>query len=229
MKTLVIVIFSLLSIIPQSIVFADLIPIGGGVSTVYNGIPFFFVSDMYVNHTPPNPDDPGTQFYNRDTPQLFYSTRVHFLSSLAWSHYVIQDTVVGEFRGYYTDGSFDYVQLIAGINTAEWAWDRPENASYILHNRAEVGFSYLTNQGSNYWYEAHRYYGYLDTNPSKELESFQLIMADSFYNSPSNWLGIGIPAITIEGEPIPEPSTILLLTIGLGSMTAIGIRKKCKL
>jgi len=30
-------------------------------------------------------------------------------------------------------------------------------------------------------------------------------------------------------EPIPEPSTILLITIGLGSMTAIVIRRKCKL
>lgn len=195
---------------------------GGGGTTVYKGIPFEFASnELVVTHYPP---DLGIQTYEFPSPQIFYAERVHFMSSLAWSHWVTQGTVVGEIRGYYSDGSYDSGALIAGVNTAEWAWDRPGWEGLILHDKAEVSYSWPTTVDSDTEYEGHRYYGSFATDPSKELHYVQLRMSDDLYNDPCHWLAIGVPAITIEGRPIPEASTLALF--GLGSLSLLFWRRR---
>lgn len=212
---------------------AAFIPVTGDgwTDTQHNGIPFDFGPWLLTTHHPPipaipDPSTPSVSAFQYDLPSLFHADRIHFLSALAFSHWVPQDTVVGELRSYYTDGTFDSKLLIAGIDTSEWAWDRPEAMGTVLHDRAEVGYSYLTTIDSAKEYEAHWYYSNADTNPEKVLQRVTLIMADDMRSNTSQWLNVGIPAVTVEGSVIPEPASLAVWSI-LGCVgLAIGWRSR---
>jgi hypothetical protein len=84
------------------------------------------------------------------------ANRLALMSNLSWSENVPNGTTVGHVRLKTTDGaSFDFT-LHAGVDTAEWAYDRPDIRSRIRHNRPVVATSYAVEDQQNK-YEGHSY------------------------------------------------------------------------
>jgi hypothetical protein len=120
------------------------IPLGDGDSITYNGIPFvIFGEDLHVIKT-------SSEFIPVDTIDLsgYSANKIHLLEAAAFATNVPNGVTVGKIRVYYEDGSFDAIDLIMGFNTAEWAYDRPENQCCLAHNKITPAYSELTNSGS---------------------------------------------------------------------------------
>lgn len=183
---------------------------GGGNTTTYAGIPFEFTRydpfDFTGDIVVTNLAEP--QVSHLVLPQPLKAERLHVLTSLWWAHQgVEQGDIVGELKALYQDGSSDHLYLIAGFNTSEWAWDRPENVGTIPHLRAEVGFSFLTREYSAFEYEGHRYYSSFSTDPTNNIVGISLMMSDDFFTS-TQWLGMGVHAVTAETKAVPEPVSV---------------------
>lgn len=82
--------------------------------------------------------------------------RLALVTSLAWSGDVPDETAVAHVRLFAEDGRvFDFT-LRAGLDTAEWSYDRPGAGARVRHRRAALAFSYEVADPSGA-YEAHSY------------------------------------------------------------------------
>ena len=82
--------------------------------------------------------------------------RVALLTNLAWSENVPDGAIVGRLRLNAKDGrSFEF-SLRAGMDTAEWAYDRPDIRGRIRHKRPTVATSYEV-QDARGNYQGHAY------------------------------------------------------------------------
>jgi Bacterial membrane protein YfhO len=82
--------------------------------------------------------------------------RLSLLSNLSWSENVPNGTTIGHLRLKTTDGVAFEFSLRAGVETAEWAYDRPDIRSRIRHSRPVVATSYVVEDHENK-YEGHSY------------------------------------------------------------------------
>jgi hypothetical protein len=106
-------------------------------------------------------NDLGLPVLSSDKRLVFFvpSTEIDhlaFVTSLAWSENVPDNTVIGHLRLKTTDGQALEFPLRAGVDTAEWSHDRPDIQKRIRHRRAEVAGSYEVND-ANGNYQAHSY------------------------------------------------------------------------
>lgn len=195
------------------------LPLGDGDSIItYDGIPFDLDgTDLSVLNT--GSEFGGTpEFRPIDTIDLsgYIADSIHLLEAAAFATNVPNGVTVGTIKVYYDDGSFDAIELIMGLNIAEWAYDRPENQCCLAHNKVTPAYSDLTNIDSQYDYLAHLFYVYIDTQ-DKPLDYLELSLHEAsytgqpdcpqdcvYYHGLENWFEINIDAITIESsvEPI---------------------------
>ncbi|HZT60817.1 MAG TPA: YfhO family protein [Pyrinomonadaceae bacterium] len=68
--------------------------------------------------------------------------RVSLLTNLSWSDAVPDGTEVARVRVRSRDGRTFEFPLRAGVDTSEWAYDRPDIRAHVRHSRANVGTSY---------------------------------------------------------------------------------------
>ncbi len=182
--------------------FGKCIPLGKGLPHAYNNIPFeIWGVSLSVYHTE------TSKFYEVYDLSGYIANKIHIIQASAWATKVPDNVVVGQIRVYYMDGTFSSLDLICGVNTAEWAYDRPENQLYLQHTKIPPAFSYWTNTDSAYFYWGHNFYVVIDTDEGKQLSYLELILDPRSYTSPADWYGISINAITLE-VPLEIRSTI---------------------
>jgi hypothetical protein len=195
----------------------------GASGTTYRNIPFEFGREAGVSRgqwATPNQIDTIATF-----PPVHAST-VHILASMGWAEWVPQNTTVGEIRAYYADGGFSALDLVAGVNISDWAWDRPGQQSNLPHARAEVGYSFTTAIDFSTTYEGHRYYSSFALDGTRLVDHLELRLTDAMWNDNSHSLGLNVVASTAEIVAVPEPHAA---TLGLlGSLTALVIGSLAK-
>jgi hypothetical protein len=118
---------------------------------------------------------------------------VHVLEFAGWSIAVPDNVRVGHINVWYEDGSFETMDLIMGVNIAEWAYDRTETQSQLKHSKVAAAYSWSSTASSAYEYQGHYFYAKVDTDPNKPLDRLELVL-DS--NEPK--IQIEIRAITLE-------------------------------
>ena len=82
--------------------------------------------------------------------------QVALVTTLSWSEDLPDGTVVARLRLEATDGRTFEFPLQAGLDTADWAYDRPDIRSRIRHKRPTVATSYQVSD-ARYKYEGHTY------------------------------------------------------------------------
>jgi len=181
------------------------IPIGTGISHVYNGIPFEIITNMLVVGSPDTPYP-----YATDTISLtgYTADKIHIIQHASYADNVPDGVTVGHINIYYKDGTLDTLDLIMGINIAEWAYDRPELQPYLQHTKIPPAYSFWTNIDSAYYYWGHYFYVFIDVE-EKPLDYLQLVLDPASYTNQTyygyaspTWFAIAIDAITIETPPV---------------------------
>jgi hypothetical protein len=82
--------------------------------------------------------------------------RVALLTNLSWAEDVPNNTTVGHVRLHSRDGKTFEFMLRAGVDTADWAYDRPDIRARIRHPRPAVATSYDVSD-TQYKYQGHTY------------------------------------------------------------------------
>ena len=85
------------------------------------------------------------------------ATEVRIVSFLAGAAAVEQDRVVAECVVRLASGRELWLPLRAGVETAEWAWERPDVRSVVRHGKAAVHASFPAREG----FTGHQYLGVL--------------------------------------------------------------------
>ena len=151
-------------------------PLGdGGESHVYNGIPFLIGG--FGMHVEKRPDlDPDIYTDSRALPQV-YASRVHVVQYAGHAQFLTNNTVIGQIHANYTDGTSVTENLVIGVNTAEWAYERSDNDP--PHDMPEPAYSFPVyddpwHEGE--YYMGHMFYACLETDQDKILESLELVL-----------------------------------------------------
>jgi len=145
--------------------------IPGTSTSTYNGIPFTFSiqsngAPIYLLYTSPGVTD--------SFPLNGYTAaKINFLDHAGNAASTPNGYNAGRIVVYYQDGTSDSVDLIIGVNIAEWAYDRPEVQSVLAHSKIASAYSYPTNYGSAYTYNAHFFYTSINT-ASKPIDRIEL-------------------------------------------------------
>ncbi|HEY2944271.1 MAG TPA: hypothetical protein VGN09_17690 [Vicinamibacteria bacterium] len=82
------------------------------------------------------------------------ATEIRLVSSLSESGDVVQEAVVAFVHARLASGREISLPVRAGLDTAEWAWDRPDVRARVAHYRAPVAESWPAPDGS---FQGHRY------------------------------------------------------------------------
>jgi predicted transglutaminase-like cysteine proteinase len=101
---------------------------------------------------------------------------VHVLEFAGWSIGVPDNVKVGHINVWYEDESHDVIDLIMGVNIAEWAYDRSEIQSQLKHSKVAAAYSWPSTASSAYEYQGHYFYARVDTDPSKPLDRLELVL-----------------------------------------------------
>jgi len=125
----------------------------------YNEIPFSIASQPAGNPIEIlNSGSPSSLTLNGQT-----TTKIHFLETAANALTTPNGYNTGQITVFYQDGTSSSVDLIIGVNIAEWAYDRPENQQYLAHNKITPAYSWMTNIDSAFSYDGHAFYISIDT------------------------------------------------------------------
>ncbi len=181
------------------------VPIGTGTSVSYNDIPFEIHGvNLFARHW----EDEFVPVDNIDLSD-YTANRIHIIEHAGWATNVPNGVVVGNINVFYEDGTSDSIDLVVGVNIAEWAYDRPENQCCLAHAKVPPAYSFWTSLDSDYYYWGHLFYVSIDTE-DKPLDYLELVLDPTSYTgqpscpescefgTPADWFGIGISAITIE-------------------------------
>lgn len=82
--------------------------------------------------------------------------RLAIISSLAWAENVPDKAIVGQIRLNAADGRHFDLPLRAGVDTAEWAHDRPDINARVRHRRPTIATSYEVRDAKGR-YDAHNF------------------------------------------------------------------------
>lgn len=226
----VVLAIAVLGLTPALATASTYLPVGDGVEHVYNGVPFTVWGEVTLE-TKHLPYD--EEIILEDTLSLSpwgIARELHILQQCNWATNVPTGTTVGRIEVFYSDDSSSGVDLIIGVNTAEWAWegaakddeDREEEDKCLQHAAVEPGFSWPVTEDWN-----GRHYYVSIPLAEKHLESVILSLDEESYTHPE-WsygccwwenFGIAVLALTIEYPPIPatldiDPDTLNLRSQG---------------
>ena len=130
--------------------------------------------------------------------------------------------MVGHVSVHYADSSSNTLDLVIGVNTAEWAYDRPEAQPYLQHTKITPAYSLLTNAESRSYYWGHEFYVSMWLIP-KPLSYLELTLDPASYTgqqyygySRADTFAVVVSAITLESEVVPAPGALLLASMGVG-------------
>ncbi|MGH9967679.1 MAG: YfhO family protein [Pyrinomonadaceae bacterium] len=119
------------------------------------------------------------------------------LTNLSWSVDVPDGTPVGHVRLREENGhTFDF-DLLAGVHTSEWAYDRADIRRSIRHKRAPIGMSYTVEDAQGK-YEAHSYVAMLALPEKVVITSGEISVAAPTKQAPD--LGLKVLRVTLESS-----------------------------
>jgi len=175
------------------------VPLGDAVSHVYEGIPFeeWGVS-LDTRHTVKPDEFVPSAFL--DLSSYGTAQMLHIMEYCAWADNVPDGVPAGHVTVFYDDGSHSDVDLIVGVNTAEWSYDSPALEYCLQHTKVPPGFSYDTGEG----YDGYHFYVAVPLE-AKPLAYLKLTLDPASYTdwkyyggALPDWFGLTIPAVTIE-------------------------------
>jgi hypothetical protein len=168
-----------------------------------NGVDYAVVGVMYVD----SPDSP-LDAAGSDLPQgitvdleelgLAYVENIYIATQNAWYFDMPNDIKVATLVCEYAEGGPPTtLDLIMGVNTAEWAWENPTQAAAFgaqpPHSMPPVITSTPTTGDSDQEYIAHTYAASVSLDPTRTLSNLRLELVDAnqllAYRSPLN----GVP------------------------------------
>ena len=148
---------------------------------------------------------------------------IHILERAGWGLNVPDNVIVGNITVYYQDGTSTAADLISGVNIAEWAYDRKENAKCLKHAKILPAYSWPTTVDTAEEYYGHVFYAKIDTQPGKPLDRLELRLDPgiSAYTTggectPDGWYAILIHAITLESRAAGQTFTSAAAPSGAG-------------
>ena len=149
------------------------IPIGTGTFHVYRGVPFQ-IDGVYIRV--------DTLYETSDIMLLGgqIANRIHILQTSGYAANVPGWTIVGHILVYYEDGASEVMDLIAGENTAEWAYERIEVACCLAHPKVEPAYSWWTGLDSASHYRGHIFYVSMDLE-ARPLDRLELALCEDAY------------------------------------------------
>ncbi len=100
---------------------------------------------------------------------------VALLTNLSWAEDVPDNSTVGRLRLKAKDGRIFEFMLRAGVDTADWAFDRPDIRARIRHQRPVVATSYDVND-TQYKYEGHTYVTSFALPEKAAIESGEIVL-----------------------------------------------------
>jgi hypothetical protein len=103
------------------------------------------------------------------------SDRVALLTNLSWAEDVPDNVTVGRLRLRAKDGRTFEFMLRAGVDTADWAIDRPDIHARIRHKRPAVATSYDVND-TRYRYQGHTYVTSFALPEKAAIESGEIVL-----------------------------------------------------
>jgi hypothetical protein len=83
---------------------------------------------------------------------------IRVVSTMRWSNTITQGTPVARLRATDTTGKQFVLDLLAGVHTAEWAWERPDLAGKIPHQLPKIARTWQQRDGTAPPYPAHYYF-----------------------------------------------------------------------
>lgn len=100
---------------------------------------------------------------------------VALLTNLSWAEDVPDNVTVGRLRLKAKDGRIFEFMLHAGVDTADWAFDRPDIRARIRHKRPAVATSYDV-KDTQYRYKGHRYVTSFALPEKAAIESGEIVL-----------------------------------------------------
>ncbi|PYS73460.1 MAG: hypothetical protein DMF69_04765, partial [Acidobacteria bacterium] len=114
--------------------------------------------------------------------------RVALLSNLSWADAIPDNTVVGRLRLTTRDQRVVELPLRAGIETGDWAYDRPDIRQRIRHKHPAIASSYEVTD-SQFNYQGHRYVASVALPERLSIVSGELILEPNA-NAPDLFLSV---------------------------------------
>ncbi len=102
------------------------------------------------------------------------ATAVGLISCLANSASLSQGQPVARVTLFGPGGERVETVMVAGRDTADWAWDRPDVRQEVQHGRAEVAESSTVQAGSGESFPGHRYFAKLAFGARLEVQEIQI-------------------------------------------------------
>jgi len=183
-----------------------------------NRVDYALVGVMYVD-SPDSPlDASGSELPQEVTVDLEelgldYVETVYLATQNAWSFDLPNDIKVATLVCEYAEGRPPTtLDLIMGVNTAEWSWENPTMAAAFgaqpPHSMPTIITSAPTTIGSDQEYNAHSYAASVSLDPTRTLSNLRLELVDANqllgYRSPRTpvptWLSQACMAVTLEGR-----------------------------
>ena len=101
---------------------------------------------------------------------------IALITNLSWAEDVPQNTTVGRLRLRARDGRVFEFMLAAGLDTADWALDRPDIRARIRHQRPAVATSYDVSE-AQHKYKGHTYLAAFGLPEKTAIESGEIELA----------------------------------------------------
>ena len=211
-----------LGLMPVAAMASTYLPVGyPGVDHVYSGVPFE-IWGIWIDtkHT----EDQFIPVSSWDLSPYGTAKELHIIQYCAWADNVPTGVTVGHITVFYQDESTSSLDLIVGVNTAEWSYDNFTGpyAECLKHEKVTPAFSYDTGEG----YDGHHFYVSISLE-AKPLDRIELALDPASYTddewfygcAPWDWFGVTITGLTIEYPPIPagldiDPDTLNLKSKG---------------
>jgi hypothetical protein len=173
---------------------------------------------MYVDSPDSPPDAAGSDLPQEITVDLEelgldYVENICLATQTAWAFDLPNDVKVATLVCEYAEGGPPTtLDLIMGVNTAEWSWENPTTAAAFgaqpPHSMPPVITSTPTTIGSDQVYNGHTYAASVSVDPTRTLSNLRLELVDvnqllgyrSPISSEPTWLAQACMAVTLEGR-----------------------------
>jgi hypothetical protein len=132
--------------------------------------------------------------------------RLHVLQHLGHAADAPQGLIAGEVFVQYTDGTETTYDLVVGVNTAEWAYDRWDVVDCLQHERVPASESWESTDSRGGSFLGHRFYVSVDLDPMRSVLriGFRLSTAacslrpQCGYGELHSWFRVHIDSLTLE-------------------------------
>jgi hypothetical protein len=216
----VVLLITVLGLTPALAAASTYLPLGDGVDHVYAGVPFE-IWGVWLDSK--HAEGEFTPLASADLSSHGTAKALHLIQYCAWADNVPDGVPAGHVTVYYEDGSTSSLDLIVGVNTAEWSYDNPGLEGYLQHTKVTPAYSSSAWDDTYGEYTGHLFYASIALD-AKPLDRVELAIDPASYTdqetygrAPADWFGVVINGLTIEYPPIPATLDINPDTLNLKS------------